>query len=58
VLRRSILVYAGRLFVLVAFLAAWEILPRIPVLRARTFLDPNFVSLPSLVAARLWQTTF
>ena len=57
-LRRSTLVYAGRLFVLVAFLAAWEVLPRIPVLRARTFLDPNFVSLPSLVAARLWQTTF
>src|SRR5262249_47396209 len=38
--------------------AAWEILPRVPMLRARTFLDPNFVSLPSLVAARLWETTF
>ena len=51
-------VRAGRLLVLVLFLAAWEILPRVPVLRARTFLDPNFVSLPSLVAARLWETTF
>src|SRR5260370_19317001 len=28
------------------------------MLRARTFLDPNFISLPSLVAARLWETTF
>ena len=52
------IVRAGRVAVLVLFLAAWEILPRIPVLRARTFLDPNFISLPSLVAARLWETTF
>src|SRR5260370_29339069 len=52
------MVRAGRVAVLVLFLAAWEILPRIPMLRARTFLDPNFISLPSLVAARLWETTF
>jgi len=52
------IVRAGRVAVLVLFLAAWEILPRIPMLRARTFLDPNFISLPSLVAARLWETTF
>ena len=56
--RHAAVVRAGRLLVLVLFLAAWEILPRVPVLRARTFLDPNFVSLPSLVAARLWETTF
>lgn len=56
--RHAAVVRAGRLLVLVLFLAAWEILPRVPVLRARTFLDPNFVSLPSLVAVRLWETTF
>lgn len=54
---RRTVVRAGRLAVLVLFLAAWEILPRIPSLRARTFLDPNFISLPSQVAARLWETT-
>jgi len=58
VLRRATLVRSGRLLLLVALLAAWECLPRVPYLRAHTFLDPNFVSLPSLVAARLWQTTF
>src|SRR5260370_27637501 len=52
------MVRAGRVAVLVLFLADWEILPRIPMLRARTFLDSNFISLPSLVAARLWETTF
>lgn len=56
--RRAALVQSGRLLVLVAFLAAWEILPRVPYLKAHTFLDPNFVSLPNLVAARLWETTF
>lgn len=56
--RQTTLVRAGRLAVLVLFLAAWEILPRIPVLRARTFLDPNFISLPSLVTVRLWEVTF
>ena len=56
--RRGVIVQSGRLLVLVAFLSAWEILPRIPALRDHTFLDPNFVSLPSLVAMRLWETTF
>ncbi len=51
-------VRAGRVAVLVVFLAGWETLPRVPSLRAHTFLDPNYVSLPSLVAARLWETTF
>lgn len=55
--RRARLVAAGRLAVLVVFLLAWELLPRVPSLRARTFLDPSFVSLPSLVAMRLWETT-
>jgi NitT/TauT family transport system permease protein len=50
-------ILAGRLAVLVAGLAAWELLPRVPYLRAHTFLDPNFIGLPSLVAARLWETT-
>src|SRR5215468_8203526 len=55
---RAAMVRSGRLAVLVVLLAAWEILPRAPYLKAHTFLDPNFVSLPSLVAARLWETTF
>jgi len=50
-------VRVGRVAVAVVALAAWEILPRVPYLRAHTFLDPNFVSLPSLVALRLWETT-
>jgi NitT/TauT family transport system permease protein len=48
----------GRLAVLVVALAAWELLPRVPYLRAHTFLDPSFIGLPSLVLARLWETTF
>jgi NitT/TauT family transport system permease protein len=51
-------VRAGRLAVAVVVLAAWETLPRVPSLRAHTFLDPSYVSLPSLVVARLWETTF
>ena len=50
-------VLAGRVAVLVLVLAAWEALPRVPYLRAHTVLDPNFVSLPSLVALRFWETT-
>ncbi len=50
-------VLAGRFAVLVLGLAAWEVLPRVPYLRRHTFLDPNFVSLPSLVALRFWETT-
>jgi NitT/TauT family transport system permease protein len=50
-------IVAGRIAVFALVLAAWEMLPRVPYLRAHTFLDPNFVSLPSLVALRLWETT-
>jgi NitT/TauT family transport system permease protein len=53
----SHVIVGGRIAVAVVVLAAWEILPRVPSLRARTFLDPHFVSLPSLVVARLWETT-
>jgi NitT/TauT family transport system permease protein len=53
----SRVVLGGRIVVLVATLSAWELLPRVPYLRERTFLDPNFVSLPSLVALRFWETT-
>lgn len=52
------MILLGRLAVLVTALAAWEVLPRVPYLRAHTFLDPNFIGLPSLVLARLWETTF
>ncbi len=51
-------VVGGRFAVLAVTLLAWECLPRVPYLRAHTFVDPNFISLPSLVAQRLWETTF
>jgi NitT/TauT family transport system permease protein len=51
------LVVAGRIAVSVLALIAWETLPRVPYVRERTFLDPNFVSLPSLVVLRFWETT-
>lgn len=51
-------VTAGRIAVAIGIVAAWELLPRVPYLRDKTFLDPNFVSLPSLVVLRFWETTF
>jgi NitT/TauT family transport system permease protein len=40
--------------IVVAFLAAWEYLPKIEALRSRThLLDPFFISSPSMVAHRL-----
>ena len=51
------LVLGGRVVVLVGVLLTWELLPRVPYLRRHTFLDPDFVSLPSLVIARFWETT-
>ncbi len=51
-------VLSGRVAVLLAVVAAWEVLPRVPALRRSTFLDPNFISMPSLVVARFWDTTF
>jgi ABC-type nitrate/sulfonate/bicarbonate transport system permease component len=44
--------------VLGGLLLAWELLPRVPYLRAHTFLDSNFISLPGQVAIRFWETTF
>ena len=55
--RTALVVFGGRLALLVGAIAAWELLPRIPYLRANTFLDSEFISLPSLVVARLWETT-
>jgi NitT/TauT family transport system permease protein len=54
---RATFVLGGRVAVLAGILLAWEVLPRIPYLKAHTFLDPNFISLPSLVVSRFWETT-
>lgn len=41
--------------ILMVFLAAWEILTRVPWFVDNTIFDPFFISRPSLVFARLWE---
>ncbi|MEP9352588.1 ABC transporter permease [Xanthobacter sp. KR7-65] len=43
---------------LAVFLGLWEGLTRVPYLMKNTFLDPFFISRPSLVAEQLWTWTF
>jgi NitT/TauT family transport system permease protein len=43
---------------LCVFLGLWEGLTRVPYLIKNTFLDPFFVSRPSLIALQLWKWTF
>jgi len=40
------------------FLGLWEGLTRVPYLVKNTFLDPFFISRPSLIAQQLWDWTF
>jgi NitT/TauT family transport system permease protein len=45
---------AGRLLIFVAFLLAWQYLPQVGFLSSRfRFLDPYFVSSPTMIASRL-----
>jgi NitT/TauT family transport system permease protein len=48
------LITAWQVALLVAVLAGWELGTRVPWLVQNTFLDPFFVSRPSLIVQRLW----
>jgi len=43
---------------LAVLLGLWEVLTRVPYLIKNTFLDPFFISRPSLIAQQLWSWTF
>jgi len=47
-----------QLVLLTVFLGLWEGLTRVPYLIKNTFLDPFFISRPSLIAEQLWAWTF
>ncbi|MEP9378295.1 ABC transporter permease [Aquabacter sp. CN5-332] len=47
-----------QLALLAVFLGLWEGLTRVPYLIKNTFLDPFFISRPSLIAQQLWSWTF
>lgn len=47
-----------QLALLAVFLGLWEGLTRIPYVVKNTFIDPFFISRPSLVAQQLWSWTF
>lgn len=51
-------VHLYQLAILVVFLCLWEGLTRVPYLVKNTFLDPFFISRPSLIATQLWSWTF
>lgn len=50
-------VVAWQIGILVAFLGVWEVLTRVPWFVKNTFLDPFFISRPSLVVQRLYDWT-
>jgi NitT/TauT family transport system permease protein len=47
-----------QLILLCVFLGLWEGLTRVPYLIKNTFLDPFFISRPSLIGQQLWNWTF
>lgn len=47
-----------QLALLALLLGLWEGLTRVPYLMKNTFLDPFFISRPSLIAEQLWSWTF
>jgi len=51
-------IHLYQLALLAVFLALWEGLTRVPYLMKNTFLDPFFISRPSLIAEQLWSWTF
>lgn len=53
--RVRVVIVAARLAIIGGFLAAWQWLPKVPDINDRvTFLDPFFISSPTLVAERIW----
>ena len=55
--RESLVVLAWQVGIFAAFIGLWEGLTRLPWFIANTFLDPFFVSRPSLVAQRIYEWT-
>jgi NitT/TauT family transport system permease protein len=55
--RERIRILALQILALSGLLAAWEGLTRVPYLVKNTFLDPFFISRPSLIAQQLWNWT-
>jgi len=52
--RGDVIVWSARVAVIVAFLLGWQYLPKVPNIRKSfTFLDPFFISSPTLVAKEL-----
>ncbi|HEY3749279.1 MAG TPA: ABC transporter permease subunit [Pseudonocardiaceae bacterium] len=50
------MIIAWRVLLVGGFLALWEWLPKVPnIAKHVVFLDPFFISSPSLIAKRLWQ---
>ncbi|MFS8037798.1 ABC transporter permease [Xanthobacter sp. AM11] len=57
-LSETVRVRLYQFLLLVVFLGLWEGLTRVPYLVKNTFLDPFFISRPSLIAEQLWSWTF
>lgn len=55
--RDKLVVFGYQVLVFAVFLALWETLTRIDWLAKNTFIDPFFISRPSLVVERLYQWT-
>lgn len=51
-------IHLYQLALLAVLLGLWEGLTRVPYLMKNTFLDPFFISRPSLIAEQLWSWTF
>jgi NitT/TauT family transport system permease protein len=54
---RRLAIIAAQLVLLAAFLGAWEVLTGIAWFKQNTFLDPFFISRPSLIIAKLFSWT-
>ena len=53
-----LLIVCYQIVLLGVFLGLWEGLTRVPYLIKHTFLDPFFISRPSLIGQQLWSWTF
>ncbi|WP_375458932.1 ABC transporter permease [uncultured Enterovirga sp.] len=54
---RRLSILAGQIALLAVFLGAWQVLTGIDWFRKNTFLDPFFISRPSLIAQKLYDWT-
>lgn len=56
--RTAMKVRLYQLLLLAGVLVLWEVLTRVPYLVQNTFIDPFFISRPSMVLTQLWNWTF